>query len=79
MDWNLFSFSFGFEDKDVNRTDRTVPFYSGENNANVATLRDVLMTYMMYDFDLGYVQVPTFPLGNNEYLISFSNFFFERE
>ena len=44
-------------DKDVNRTDRTIPFYAGENNANVATLRDVLMTYLMYDFDLGYVQV----------------------
>ncbi|XP_057376662.1 TBC1 domain family member 15-like [Daphnia carinata] len=43
-------------EKDVNRTDRTIPFYAGENNANVSTLRDVLMTYMMYDFDLGYVQ-----------------------
>lgn len=44
-------------DKDVNRTDRTMPFYAGENNANITILRDVLMTYLMYDFDLGYVQV----------------------
>lgn len=43
-------------DKDVNRTDRTMPFYAGENNANITILRDVLMTYLMYDFDLGYVQ-----------------------
>ena len=43
-------------EKDVNRTDRTVSFYAGDNNTNVVVLRDVLMTYMMYDFDLGYVQ-----------------------
>lgn len=43
-------------EKDVNRTDRTVGYYSGENNINVGVLRDVLMTYMMFNFDLGYVQ-----------------------
>jgi len=43
-------------EKDVNRTDRTVNYYSGENNINVGVLRDILMTYMMFDFDLGYVQ-----------------------
>lgn len=43
-------------EKDVNRTDRTVSFYAGDGNQNVATLRDILMTYMMYNFDLGYVQ-----------------------
>ena len=32
-------------------------YYAGENNTNVDILRDVLMTYMMFDFDLGYVQV----------------------
>lgn len=32
-------------------------YYSGENNINVGVLRDVLMTYMMFNFDLGYVQV----------------------
>uniref|UniRef100_A0A1B6CAJ1 TBC1 domain family member 15 n=1 Tax=Clastoptera arizonana TaxID=38151 RepID=A0A1B6CAJ1_9HEMI len=43
-------------EKDVNRTDRTHPFFEGENNANLALLSDILMTYVMYNFDLGYVQ-----------------------
>lgn len=34
-----------------------MPYYAGDNNSHVDILRDVLMTYMMYDFDLGYVQV----------------------
>lgn len=43
-------------EKDVNRTDRTLPFFEGDNNANLALLQDILMTYVMYNFDLGYVQ-----------------------
>lgn len=43
-------------EKDVNRTDRTIPFYAGENNPNLQILSDILMTYVMYNFDLGYVQ-----------------------
>ncbi|KAG8264000.1 hypothetical protein J6590_021668 [Homalodisca vitripennis] len=43
-------------EKDVNRTDRTHPFFEGENNANLGLLYDILMTYVMYNFDLGYVQ-----------------------
>ncbi|XP_054263232.1 TBC1 domain family member 15-like isoform X2 [Macrosteles quadrilineatus] len=43
-------------EKDVNRTDRTHPFFEGENNSNLALLYDILMTYVMYNFDLGYVQ-----------------------
>lgn len=43
-------------DKDVKRTDRSLPFYSGENNKNLHTLEAILMTYVMYNFDLGYVQ-----------------------
>ncbi|KAJ8919514.1 hypothetical protein NQ315_002135 [Exocentrus adspersus] len=43
-------------EKDVNRTDRTLDFYAGDNNANLQTLNDILMTYVMYNFDLGYVQ-----------------------
>ncbi|XP_076054013.1 TBC1 domain family member 15/17 isoform X2 [Oratosquilla oratoria] len=43
-------------EKDVNRTDRNHPFYEGEKNPNVDLLHDVLMTYVMYNFDLGYVQ-----------------------
>ena len=44
-------------DKDVRRTDCGHPFYSGEDNPNVATLRRILLTYSMYNFDLGYCQV----------------------
>ncbi|NXG24364.1 TBC15 protein, partial [Grallaria varia] len=43
-------------EKDVNRTDRTNKFYEGENNPGLILLHDILMTYCMYDFDLGYVQ-----------------------
>ena len=43
-------------EKDVNRTDRTIPFYAGTDNPNLRLLSDVLMTYVMYNFDLGYVQ-----------------------
>ena len=43
-------------EKDIGRTDRSQPFYSGEDNPNVALLQDILMTYVMYNFDLGYVQ-----------------------
>lgn len=45
-----------FTEKDVNRTDRTLPFFAGENNENLMLLSDILMTYVMYNFDLGYVQ-----------------------
>uniref|UniRef100_A0A1E1X9M8 TBC1 domain family member 15 n=1 Tax=Amblyomma aureolatum TaxID=187763 RepID=A0A1E1X9M8_9ACAR len=43
-------------EKDVSRTDRTHAFYQGENNAKIEMLNDILMTYCMYNFDLGYVQ-----------------------
>lgn len=43
-------------EKDVGRTDRNHPFYSGEDNCHLTMLHDVLMTYCMYNFDLGYVQ-----------------------
>lgn len=43
-------------EKDVNRTDRAMEFYSGDGNGNLKILHDVLMTYVMYNFDLGYVQ-----------------------
>lgn len=59
-------------EKDVNRTDRTHPFFSGDNNPNLVVLQDILMTYVMYNFDLGYVQgmsdilAPILLLLNNE-------------
>ncbi|XP_039285627.1 TBC1 domain family member 15 isoform X2 [Nilaparvata lugens] len=43
-------------EKDVNRTDRTMEFFAGDGNANLKVLNDILMTYVMYNFDLGYVQ-----------------------
>ncbi|MCL7043277.1 hypothetical protein MKW94_003435 [Papaver nudicaule] len=46
----------GLIDKDVVRTDRTVSFYDGDDNPNVRLLRDILLTYSFYNFDLGYCQ-----------------------
>ncbi|KQK00976.1 TBC1 domain family member 15 [Brachypodium distachyon] len=46
----------GLIDKDVVRTDRAVPFYEGDDNRNVVVLRDILLTYSFYNFDLGYCQ-----------------------
>jgi len=43
-------------EKDIGRTDRNQPFYQGDENPNVLLLSDILMTYVMYNFDLGYVQ-----------------------
>jgi len=42
--------------KDTHRTDRTLPFFEGDDNENVQKLFNILMTYCMYNFDLGYVQ-----------------------
>lgn len=43
-------------EKDVKRTDRTYEFFAGDDNPNLAKLQDILMTYVMFNFDLGYVQ-----------------------
>ncbi|XP_054743675.1 TBC1 domain family member 15 [Anastrepha obliqua] len=43
-------------EKDVKRTDRTLEFFAGEDNPNLMVLQGILMTYVMYNFDLGYVQ-----------------------
>uniref|UniRef100_A0A8P4JXW0 TBC1 domain family, member 17 n=1 Tax=Dicentrarchus labrax TaxID=13489 RepID=A0A8P4JXW0_DICLA len=40
----------------VSRTDRHNTFFSGNDNPGLTLLHDVLMTYCMYNFDLGYVQ-----------------------
>jgi hypothetical protein len=40
----------------VARTDRSHPFFDRTQPANLQLLKDILMTYVMYDFDLGYVQ-----------------------
>ncbi|XP_041452674.1 LOW QUALITY PROTEIN: TBC1 domain family member 15-like [Lytechinus variegatus] len=43
-------------EKDVLRTDRVNPYFEGESNPHLDTLYSILMTYCMYNFDLGYVQ-----------------------
>lgn len=43
-------------EKDVKRTDRTQEYFAGDDNPNLGMLQDILMTYVMYNFDLGYVQ-----------------------
>jgi len=43
-------------DKDVRRTDRTEHFYRHENGHQLAALRRILCTYVMYNFDLSYCQ-----------------------
>ncbi|XP_043700707.1 TBC1 domain family member 15 isoform X2 [Telopea speciosissima] len=46
----------GLIEKDVVRTDRSESFYDGDDNPNVMLLRDILLTYSFYNFDLGYCQ-----------------------
>ncbi|KAG6516941.1 hypothetical protein ZIOFF_020316 [Zingiber officinale] len=46
----------GLIDKDVVRTDRSVAYFEGDDNPNVMVLRDILLTYSFYNFDLGYCQ-----------------------
>lgn len=43
-------------DKDVRRTDRALPFFAKEYSPNLKALRNILLTYTMYNFDLGYCQ-----------------------
>uniref|UniRef100_A0A672LJ38 TBC1 domain family member 15 n=1 Tax=Sinocyclocheilus grahami TaxID=75366 RepID=A0A672LJ38_SINGR len=53
---SLFRGNRSLIERDVNRTDRHNSFFSGNENPGLALLQDVLMTYCMYNFDLGYVQ-----------------------
>lgn len=43
-------------EKDVQRTDRCQAFFEGDDNQNLVMMKDILMTYNMFNFDLGYVQ-----------------------
>ncbi|TKC53725.1 hypothetical protein EI555_018468, partial [Monodon monoceros] len=43
-------------ERDVSRTDRNNKFYEGPENPGLGLLNDILLTYCMYHFDLGYVQ-----------------------
>ena len=50
--WYLI-FSIKFTEKDVQRTDRTHAYFEGDENPNLVTMKDILMTYNMLNFDLG--------------------------
>lgn len=43
-------------EKDVQRTDRTMPQYKGDDAPKLSQLRNVLMAHVMVNFDLGYTQ-----------------------
>lgn len=43
-------------EKDVVRTDRTNPFYVGENNPNIDTMQNILLNYAAYHPWMGYTQ-----------------------
>ncbi|XP_072463357.1 TBC1 domain family member 17 isoform X2 [Notamacropus eugenii] len=43
-------------ERDVSRTDRSNKFYEGPGSPGLGLLNDILLTYCMYHFDLGYVQ-----------------------
>ena len=49
-------------EKDVKRTDRTHEFFLGDDNPNLDKLQDILLTYIMFNFDVGYVQGKKFYL-----------------
>lgn len=51
----------GRVDKDVRRTDRQQPFYSESRSSNIKQLRNILLTYVQYNNDLGYCQVSCLP------------------
>ncbi|KAI5750999.1 hypothetical protein M8J77_003294 [Diaphorina citri] len=54
--WADYSARKSLIEKDVTRTDRELPFFADDSSRNLQTLNDILMTYVMYNFDLGYVQ-----------------------
>ncbi|EDQ91106.1 uncharacterized protein MONBRDRAFT_3202, partial [Monosiga brevicollis MX1] len=43
-------------DKDVPRTDRHLPEFKYEDSAGLTAVRELLLAYLMLNFDLGYVQ-----------------------
>ncbi|KAI5723714.1 hypothetical protein M8J76_009927 [Diaphorina citri] len=43
-------------EKDVIRTDRGNPFYAGDANPHVDTMKNILLNYAVYDAGLGYTQ-----------------------
>ncbi|KAK3752552.1 hypothetical protein QZH41_013422, partial [Actinostola sp. cb2023] len=56
IDLNALAKSIKNIDKDVPRTDRGHPYFSGIGNQNLLVLRDILITYAAYHKDVGYAQ-----------------------
>lgn len=56
LNFTEYSIRKNIVEKDVSRTDKLLEFYKGENNKNSEKLKSILMTYCMFNFDLGYVQ-----------------------
>ncbi|XP_050298950.1 TBC1 domain family member 16 [Anthonomus grandis grandis] len=43
-------------EKDVVRTDRSNPFFAGDNNPNLIVMKNILLNYAVYNSGLGYTQ-----------------------
>jgi hypothetical protein len=43
-------------EKDVVRTDRSNPYFAGDQNVNVATMKDILLNFALYCPTIGYNQ-----------------------
>ncbi|XP_070579737.1 TBC1 domain family member 16-like [Ptychodera flava] len=43
-------------DKDVVRTDRSHPYFRGENNPNIDVMRNILLNYAIFNPEMGYSQ-----------------------
>ncbi|XP_077979406.1 uncharacterized protein LOC144434783 [Glandiceps talaboti] len=43
-------------DKDVVRTDRSHPYFRGENNPNIDVMRNILLNYAIFNPSMGYTQ-----------------------
>lgn len=42
-------------ERDVIRTDRNTPFFEGDENPNLKRLNDILVTYAVFNWDIGMV------------------------
>ena len=40
-------------ERDVVRTDRNIPFFEGDENPNLKKLNDILVTYAVFNWDIG--------------------------
>ena len=55
-------------EKDVTRTDRDQAFFAGDANPNLERLFEVLLTYALYNYDVGYVQGMNFIAASPQHI-----------